>query len=280
MFLDGVLGPAFLGCLVCTALFGVTSMQAYTYFKRDHKDPAALRYLLSFSDSGAHLFLDALHAGLFIDTIYYYVVTHFGDILALLKLHCLLMILTRECDFEVFIVVSAISDAVVRMIFAYRLWKLSGRLILIPLVVVSLHNDRDPASTHKMLGCTIFVPYWRFVVFSFTSWLELRQYQWSIYVAFSCEIVADGIVTALLYSFLRRFCTGVRFKRYGWRGVLAERRETDEILAKYMCPPLSNHVCCIPGRADIFTVLRHTAEVIYERPTRQFECTRLSSATI
>ncbi|OCH91626.1 hypothetical protein OBBRIDRAFT_792103 [Obba rivulosa] len=185
--IDVTLGPAFLGCLLSTALFGVTSVQTWTYFKQDHRDPVVLRSLVAFL-----WFLDALHAALLIGAMYYYMVTNFGNVFTVLRLHWSIMM---------FIIVTGISDTVVRGIFAYRLWKLSDGIVLVPLIIggLSLYHAGDSF-------------YFAIKGFWLASWLDLRRYQWSIYAAFASEILADGMVTTSLYFFLQRFRSGVRFK--------------------------------------------------------------------
>ncbi|OCH87116.1 hypothetical protein OBBRIDRAFT_796535 [Obba rivulosa] len=182
---DGTLGAAFLGHFVTSVLFGITSLQTWIYFRQHHKDPLSLRSLVFLL-----WILDAVHVGLITCGMYHYLITHFGNVFAAIKPYW--SILTM-------IMVTNISNIIVRGIFAFRLWKLSGGAILVPITIgfLSLYIAGD-AFYFAVRGL------------SMTSYFAFHQFSWSLYAGFSCEVIADSIITISQCLILQRFRTGIR----------------------------------------------------------------------
>ncbi|GLB40665.1 hypothetical protein LshimejAT787_0805360 [Lyophyllum shimeji] len=110
--LDSKLGAAFLGNLVAGIFYGLTCMQSYTYF-RSKKDRPCFRMVILLL-----WFLDTLQLALVTHGLYFYLVSSFGNILALL---------TPTWSFISQIYVTCASDIIVRCIFGCRVWRLVGR---------------------------------------------------------------------------------------------------------------------------------------------------------
>ncbi|KAJ8462774.1 hypothetical protein ONZ51_g10688 [Trametes cubensis] len=72
--LDDTLGAAFLGHTVTTLLYGITTLQAFIYYRRNQKDGIKLKL---------SVFVLCVHAGLITGAIYWYCVTSFTDLLAI-----------------------------------------------------------------------------------------------------------------------------------------------------------------------------------------------------
>ncbi|OCH91938.1 hypothetical protein OBBRIDRAFT_833844 [Obba rivulosa] len=140
---DGTLGAAFLGHYMTAILFGITSMQTWVYFKEKNTDPIWLRSMVL-----VLWFLDGVHTTLLTSAVYYDL-SHFGDLLAIFKVYW---------SIPVMIIVTGVSNTIVRGIFAYRLWKLSNGGILVPAVigVLSLYHTGkeivEPSSTSLSSG--------------------------------------------------------------------------------------------------------------------------------
>ncbi|EMD31607.1 hypothetical protein CERSUDRAFT_88950 [Gelatoporia subvermispora B] len=198
---DGTLGAAFLGHFVTAVLFGITSLQTWIYFRQHHKDPLFLRSLVFFL-----WILDALHVGLITGGMYSYLITHFGDVIAIAKpsWSILTMIIVTvstlriSARFDVNSRPQNISNIIVRGVFSYRLWKLSGRSKLVPIAIgiLSLYTAGD-AFYFAVRGLSV------------PSYFLFHQFSWSLYAGFGCEVVTDSIITVSQCLILWRFRTGI-----------------------------------------------------------------------
>ncbi|KAI0746743.1 hypothetical protein C8Q80DRAFT_1271589 [Daedaleopsis nitida] len=110
--LDQTLGALFIGHFVASSLYGLSTLQTYTYYGRSSNDSPSLKWLVA-----VLWVLDSLQMILISHTFYTYAVTHFGDLEALGKVTW--SIVTQ-------IIVTCMSDAIVRGIFCYRIWILTA----------------------------------------------------------------------------------------------------------------------------------------------------------
>ncbi|KAI0712973.1 hypothetical protein C8T65DRAFT_739183 [Cerioporus squamosus] len=78
--LDNTLGAVFVGNLVAACLYGLTTLQTYTYFGRSREDSVLLRSMIAFL-----WILDTVHVVFISHTVYTYTVTDFGNFAALPK---------------------------------------------------------------------------------------------------------------------------------------------------------------------------------------------------
>ncbi|OCH91920.1 hypothetical protein OBBRIDRAFT_791781 [Obba rivulosa] len=184
---DGTLGALLLGHLIAMLLFGITSLQSWVYLRRNYQDCIVLRSLVLFL-----WLIDCLHVALATHGVYFYFVTNFGDVAVTLKPSWSLIMIPM---------VSAVSNLVVRALFAYRLWALSGKSILIHMVA--------GAMSFYVVGLAIFISVEGLFV---TSWSALRQYKWSIYAGLISEVTVNLIIMVAQYLFLRHLRSGIRLK--------------------------------------------------------------------
>ncbi|OCH96041.1 hypothetical protein OBBRIDRAFT_359042 [Obba rivulosa] len=184
---DDTLGALFLGHMFSMLLYGVTSLQTWIYFRRYPQDPLVLRSLVLFLWT-----IDCLHVVLVTHGVYIYLITHFGEAIMTLKPTWSLIMIP---------VVSSISNCIVRGTFAYRLWKSSGRAILIHIIIVTLS-----------LCIVAFAIFFSVKGFFVSSWSQVHRYEWAIYAGFSSEMTVNIIITVAQIRLLRRFRTGVRFR--------------------------------------------------------------------
>jgi len=181
---DSTLGALFLGHFLSTILFGITSLQTWTYFKEHSKDPNPLRFLVFLL-----WILDCLHVALLTVGVYDYLVSNFGDLFAILK----------PCwSLSAIPVVTTTSTLIMRGIFAYRLWKLSGGVLLIPIFIVigSLYTLGDAT-------------YFAIKLLHVETWFSLQPYSWNLYSGFGLEILVDGTITISQCILLRRLRTNI-----------------------------------------------------------------------
>ncbi|PIL27484.1 hypothetical protein GSI_10634 [Ganoderma sinense ZZ0214-1] len=111
--IHNTLGAAFIGNIIAAALYGLTTLQTYTYYGRSGDDPRILKHLI-----GVLWIFDTLHVVLISHTVYMYAVTGFGQVLVLFD---------PTWSVLVAIILTGTSDGLVRAIFCYRIWILSGR---------------------------------------------------------------------------------------------------------------------------------------------------------
>lgn len=184
IFLNSTLGAAFVGHFVTTIMFGITTMQTWIYFNKKHIDPGWLRSLVLFL-----WLLDAIHTALLTCAIYNDLIINFGNIIADVGIYW---------SIPALVIVTGVSNAIVRGVFAFRLWKLSGNAMIVPLVIgaLSLYHIGD-SIYFAVKGSGI------------PSVFAIRKYSWSLYAGFGAEIIADSIITFSQYLILRRFRTGI-----------------------------------------------------------------------
>ncbi|KAH0582353.1 hypothetical protein H2248_010302 [Termitomyces sp. 'cryptogamus'] len=118
--LSTTLGALVIGVLVSIFLFGVVTLQTFTYYKKFPDD----RWLLK-TFVGVTWVLELIHAIVITHTIYYYSVIRYGDRRAVLEL-------TTAGDIAVFM--TAIIGPAVQGFYAHRIYILSSHWI-IPAIV-------------------------------------------------------------------------------------------------------------------------------------------------
>ncbi|KZT03057.1 uncharacterized protein LAESUDRAFT_705224 [Laetiporus sulphureus 93-53] len=182
---NSTLGAAFLGHFVTAILYGITSLQTYLYFKWHHTDPPLLKYLVF-----VLWIFDSLHVSLITYSMYFYMVTNYADP----------FIVERPVwSIMAMIMVSNVSNIIVRGVFSHRLWKLSGRSLIFPLSVgvLSLYVAGDGF-------------YFAIRGLQSASYQDVHHFSWSLYVGFAFEVVVDGTITVSQCLLLRRLRTGIR----------------------------------------------------------------------
>ncbi|KAI9068040.1 hypothetical protein FKP32DRAFT_195273 [Trametes sanguinea] len=112
--LDNTLGAMYLAAVVGGCMYGVTTLQTYTYFGRYSSDNVYLKSLIFFL-----WIIDTIHAALVTRSMYTYLVTDFTDILAVVRPIWTL--------FPATLVLTAINNCLVRGVLCHRIWRLSGR---------------------------------------------------------------------------------------------------------------------------------------------------------
>ncbi|KAL1951485.1 hypothetical protein VTO73DRAFT_634 [Trametes versicolor] len=120
---------------------------------------------------------------------YTYMVTDFMNLFAILK--------PTWAVFPSTIVTVALNNAVVRGVFCYRVWRLSGRnrwlASAIALTIITT------------LGANIA---YAIVSYGFQTWLDLPKASWLLSFTFACSMTADIIISASLCVLLAMRKTG------------------------------------------------------------------------
>ncbi|KAH9938825.1 uncharacterized protein BXZ73DRAFT_99886 [Epithele typhae] len=183
--LDSTLGAAFLGHFVSAVLYGLTTLQAYTYYRNRSSDGWFTRYSILLL-----WLLDGLHVTLVTHTMYVYCVSNFTNLLAIQK---------PVWSICVMIMVSSASNTLVRACFAYRIYKLGGGRWIIPAVIAICSAYVEIDATYfavKLLGLD--------------SYAQISKFSWGLYAGLSVEVAVDLIVAATQVLLLQSYRTGIR----------------------------------------------------------------------
>ncbi|KAI0701745.1 hypothetical protein C8Q76DRAFT_756777 [Earliella scabrosa] len=169
--LDNTLGAAFVGNIFAATLYGLTTLQTYTYYNRSGKDSRLLKSLVAIL-----WILDTLHIVLISHTVYTYSVTHFGNQAELQK---------PTWSVVAHIVVTGVSDGIIRGIFCYRILILSNqnRILFIFNAFASL----------LMVGNNLALTV---KCFSISNYSELDKFSWLFYFNLSAAVVSDALIAA------------------------------------------------------------------------------------
>ncbi|KAI0375803.1 hypothetical protein BV20DRAFT_959858 [Pilatotrama ljubarskyi] len=184
--LDSTLGVELVGFGIALVLYGITSAQAVAYLRRYGRPPLppCIYFVLVL------WFVDTLHIALVSYLVALYLVLQHSNPESVLR---------PPWAFGVVVLISEINGALVRVGYAYRIWKFSGRRALVPCIII--------ASTAVVLGVGLaFTSH----EVHLTSWKEGRVLEWTLYTSYSCQIFVDGLITTMMFLLLRRFRTGHR----------------------------------------------------------------------
>ncbi|OBZ76406.1 hypothetical protein A0H81_03434 [Grifola frondosa] len=193
--LDNTLGAAFLGNIVAAIFYGITSVQTFSYYKRNGNDPRFMKIMIFIL-----WILDGLHLALITDTLYTYTVKDFTDVLAI-------SVPTRT-HFQQYSVFSAteFGDSAKGVGF----WELPLGCLFCPCLV-----GAEPLSIICILtigdaseGTNLAVSG---KCFNMSTYLQLANFAWLPYLGLSGAIAADFIIAVSLCWLLAKRRTG--FKR-------------------------------------------------------------------
>ncbi|KAF9059748.1 hypothetical protein BDP27DRAFT_1371164 [Rhodocollybia butyracea] len=126
--LDNLLGAAFIGIILSTVIYGVTCLQVYQYFiHHSYRDTTLLKIFVALLWT-----IDSFHVALLATFYYEYTVTNFGDYIFLSKVNWPLMASDHS---STQVVLADTITIMVQMFFAYRVYLLSNKQIVIPVVI-------------------------------------------------------------------------------------------------------------------------------------------------
>ncbi|KDQ53886.1 hypothetical protein JAAARDRAFT_196997 [Jaapia argillacea MUCL 33604] len=183
--LDNSLGAAFLGNVVAAVFYGITNIQTYIYFKRDFGDGIYFKLMIV-----GLWALDGLHLAFITHSMYYYMVTSFSNFLA---------ITVPTWSILAHVLVTSISDLIVRGVFAKRVWRLSGGNWYL---------------TTAIAATTVFVfgggMAYGIKAFSIHTYHDLDQIAWLMYATLASGVVADALIAVSLCILLNRNRTGFK----------------------------------------------------------------------
>ncbi|KAL1944041.1 hypothetical protein VTO73DRAFT_3859 [Trametes versicolor] len=177
--LGNTIGAVFIGNILAACLYGLTTLQTYVYYGKSRKDSATMKGLVAFL-----WILDTVHLIMVTHTVYHYAITNFGDFLGVLK---------PTWSVLAQVIVTGVSDGIIRGLFCYRIWILSDRnRVLCSIIAIT---------SVVSFGCSLAYP---IKGFSCTSYVELQQFAWLFYFSLSMIFAADLIIAASMCALLAR----------------------------------------------------------------------------
>ncbi|KAH9850071.1 hypothetical protein C2E23DRAFT_837300 [Lenzites betulinus] len=124
--LDSTFGPMLIGVIVAGIMYGVTCSQTYYYFSRYSDDHWSTKLLVVTVWTA-----DTVHQALISHSIYWYLITEYGNPIALTQV-------TRTLVVELFF--NYIIGLLVQSFFAARIWKLSEKrpIVVVPILALAI----------------------------------------------------------------------------------------------------------------------------------------------
>ncbi|KAF8349581.1 hypothetical protein F5887DRAFT_501924 [Amanita rubescens] len=182
---DSTLGPLFVGFSLSCVIFGVLSMQAYTYFRRFPNDVHAYKTLV------ASLWLLELFDQIVIGhAAYTYVISDFGNIIAIITKKIVWSLVLQ-------ILIGSFVGMTVKTCFAMRVWRFSGHNVIITGTILSL------IVTTFVLAIVYTVK-----TFALASILEVDNIRIYGTAALATGVSTDVITASALCYFLHKMRTG------------------------------------------------------------------------
>jgi len=177
---DSTLGAVYIGNVVVAVLFGVTSVQAYYYFSHYPSDKLILRATIAIL-----WIIDFLHLFCVCHAVYYYSVTNFTNLSALVSF---------PWSFNLQYLVETVNDVIIRLVLLDRLWRLS-------------HKNRYICGF--TLGCAATLL--ALAIFLFVIGIEFdtlegyrNRAQWAFYALISLMVASDIVIATSLCVYLTR----------------------------------------------------------------------------
>ncbi|KAF9016953.1 hypothetical protein BDZ89DRAFT_390548 [Hymenopellis radicata] len=124
MAFDNSLGALLIGGLLAMALWGITCIQTYHFFNNNTRDRPAFKLMIA-----GMFVLDTFHAAICCHILYYYMVSNYLNVLA---------ILAPVWSVIVLVTITSISDFIIRSLFARRVYRLSNGNVPVTLLIAAL----------------------------------------------------------------------------------------------------------------------------------------------
>ncbi|KAH6912262.1 hypothetical protein BKA70DRAFT_829806 [Coprinopsis sp. MPI-PUGE-AT-0042] len=187
--LDNTVGAIFLGVIGAGFLFGVNTLQLGYYFHSFPNDIVLHKVSVALLWS-----LDAVHLALTMYASYTHVVTDFGNLQGLTRVHW---------SMQAQVTVMVIVIILVHCLYGQRIWKLSG-----------YHRGFLGYITILALGAAAAVGIvLAYKVFTINSYAQLEQIRWALQAGFATATVIDFLITlAMVYYLHKSIGTGSRTK--------------------------------------------------------------------
>nr|VWO98573.1 N/A [Ganoderma boninense] len=196
--IDSTFGAALDGLIVSACLFGITLLQTFSYFRHYPKDKLYIKGLVILLTA-----LDTIHLILCSRTIYWYLISNFGDTDNLDRITWS-MALQTDCN--------GLIGLIVEVFFARRVWMMSKNWVITAIIVTlaCLHFGQSHAPCHRppQIPRTEWAP-----LASQASESDAEstlRLQWETCLGLGAAAVADVIIAASMCYYLRKKRTGLK----------------------------------------------------------------------
>ncbi|KAI0829045.1 hypothetical protein BC628DRAFT_1192913 [Trametes gibbosa] len=183
--LTPMLGALFIGVVLASSLYGVTSLQTYIYFTRHSNDTKTLKSIVFFL-----WIINTLRIAILAVAGYTYMVMDFT--------HPAAVLVPSWTIFPSTVLLVGLNNTLIRVVFCYRIWRLGGKYWWIaPAVVFGVAT----------FGLTLA---FSIVAHGFKTWgqLELPEASWMLTAPFAMGMVADIFISTSLSVLLAKRKTG------------------------------------------------------------------------
>jgi len=178
--LDDMLGAAFIGIIMSTAIYGVTCLQVYLYYTQHcSKDSLFLKLYVV-----ALMLLETFHVALLATAFYWYTVTNFGDLSVLQN---------NTWSLLVEVVIGDVVTGMAQFFFACEIYKMSAKRVVTPITICVL------ALVQLALAIVYVVK--MFKISLFANAREALPYSAS---SLTADMVNDLIIAVNMVYFLQR----------------------------------------------------------------------------
>ncbi|KAF9039256.1 hypothetical protein BJ165DRAFT_1531341 [Panaeolus papilionaceus] len=185
--LDNTLGAAFLGNVLAGVLYGITCLQTFVYFKQNNGDRLAFRALIY-----SLWVLDSVHLALITEGLYFYLITNYANPIVLLAPHW---------TFLGQVYITLLSDFIVRLIYARRVWLIARTWVNILIAIVIILIAIVTVGAGVAFASLAFIGK-TFSYFPHISYL--------MYMALGLAVAADILIAASLCFSLSKTRTGFK----------------------------------------------------------------------
>ncbi|KAL4255952.1 DUF6534 domain-containing protein [Pleurotus pulmonarius] len=179
--LDNMLGSLFVGSLLAGVLYGVTSLQAYSYYHWFHSRDSLVHRIAV----GLLWCLDTLHFVLVVHGVYYYCVSSFGS-----SVHLSVLVWSMKLQ----IVINVIIILLVQGLYAYRVWLLGGYhnkiIAYVTVAIVAIAFGVGMVLAHY--------------VYTLTDIADHESIGWAIIASLATATFVDFFIAGAMVYYLRR----------------------------------------------------------------------------
>jgi len=185
-------GAAFIGLVVGAIFFGMTILQATSYFRRYRNDPMWMKLCVVLL-----CLLDTLHLCFSVHMMYFYLIDNFGNVAAV---SAIIWSLKGLGTVQVLVI------WLVQCLYLTRIWKLSRKVVARRKILLGILAG---------LIVILIVAFGVGIMFT-VKMLELKQglslagFRWAIFFGFSVTIAIDVTIAGVMSFLLYRSQTGIK----------------------------------------------------------------------
>ncbi|TFK31124.1 hypothetical protein BDQ12DRAFT_308038 [Crucibulum laeve] len=230
---DDTLGAALLGGIAASILYGITCVQTFIFLKGSQANRTNLRIIVI-----SLWIIDTFQHILVIHALYYYMVTNYGNPQALEN---------SVWSIVAQLIPGAISDTLVRSVYASRIWRLTHRVPYIAIIGILCLNyfgtkfgecsifTSAGIQLNKRRVCTGMAVY---LLAGHLQFEQVNKLSWLLYSGLSSAVVVDAFIAIVLSCTIYQQRTGFK--------------NTNEMLKKLILLAINTGVLMTFGSMSVF----------------------------